>query len=203
MKKIPIILFYIVLLNYSLLSQVQYDKNTVYKNLITKYGKINTIAVVLEESGNNLVLKAKRGNKYNISMSGINVISDGKTIWTYNPMIKNVVISNFVADMSGLTLDYFFFNVIEKLQPVALKTEVSTSKKKRLILELQAKDKNMEIQKVNLFINEKISNITAIEVTTKSNVQKWTIKNLDINKTMPDTLFLFKTPKGVEEIDMR
>lgn len=203
MKKIPIILFYIVLLNYSLLSQIQYDKNTVYKNLITKYGKINTIAVVLEESGNNLVLKAKRGNKYNISMSGINVISDGKTIWTYNPMIKNVVISNFVADMSGLTLDYFFFNVIEKLQPVALKTEVSTSKKKRLILELQAKDKNMEIQKVNLFINEKISNITAIEVTTKSNVQKWTIKNLDINKTMPDTLFLFKTPKGVEEIDMR
>ena len=204
MKKLPIIIFALCLLVCDL--SAQKDKNAVYKELVSKYGKINTVIVSFDsEDGQmqNGVLKAKQGNKYNVTVGNHKIISDGKTVWNYNPARKFVVVSDFMPDMDAITLDYFFFNVLENLQPIALKTELSTSRKKNQVLELQAKDRNTEIRRVNLFMDDKFSKINAIEITTSTGTQKWLIKNLEINKNIPDANFSFKTPAGVEEIDMR
>jgi len=204
MKKILIIIFAFCLLLFELSAQT--DKNEVYKKLVSQYGKINTITVAFDSDNGQIrngILKAKKGNKYNITIGQNKIISDGKTVWNYNPIRKNVVITDFIPEMSGLTLDYFFFNILGNLQPIALKTELSTARKKQQILELQAKDKNIDIRKVNLFMDENFSKITEIEIITNSFSQKWRIKNLEINKNIPDSNFIFKTPEGVEEIDMR
>jgi len=182
------------------------DKNEIYKKLVSQYGNINTITVAFDSDDGQIrngMLKAKKGNKYNITIGRNKIISNGKTVWNYNAARKNVIISDFIPEMSGITLDYFFFNVLGNLQPIALKTELSTTKKKRQVLELQANDRSIDIRRVNLFMDENFSKITGIEITTNSFTQQWTIKSLEINKNIPDTNFNFRIPEGVEEIDMR
>ena len=184
----------------------QTDKNEVYRKLVQQYGKINTITVTFDsEDGQikNGILKAKTGNKYNISFGSNKIISNGQTIWNYNPKRKNVIITDFIPEIGGITLDYFFFNILGNLQPISLKTETSTSRGRQQMLELQSKDRTSEIRKVNLFMDEKFTKITGIEITTNNFSQKWIIRSLEINKNIPDSNFNFKTPEGVEEIDMR
>ena len=205
MKKILIIIFAIcAITTVNLFAQA--DKNEVYRKLVQQYGKINTITVAFDSDDGQIrngLLKAKKGNKYNITIGNQKIISDGKTIWNYNPRRKSVVISEFIPEMGGITLDYFFFNILGNLQPIALKTELSTANQKRQVLELQAKDRNIDIRRVNLFMDDRFSKITGIEITTNSFTQKWQINSLEVNKNIPDSNFIFKIPEGVEEIDMR
>jgi outer membrane lipoprotein-sorting protein len=217
MKKNPIKLIICLFVNllfltflFSFSTKAQPDKAKVFNDLVKKFGKINSIESSFQDETNfsgKCNLKAKKGNKYSINIAGNKIICDGKTIWNYNPKNKNVVISDFSPEIGGITLDYFFFNVLENLEPITLKSQISTknnnSGQEKYILELQNKDKMSEIKQVNLFINANLKKIDAIEIITSSGNQKWKILNLEINKKFLDADFSFKVPENVEIIDMR
>jgi outer membrane lipoprotein-sorting protein len=182
------------------------DKDEIYNKLISKYGKINSVFVVFDSDDGqtkNCVLNAKRGNKYSIIMNSNKIVSDGKTIWNYHFARRSVVISEFIPEIAGITMDYFFFNVINNLQPIAVKSVTSAAKGKNYYLELKNKDNTQEIQNVNIFLDSTFSKIIGIELFANGNYQKWKINKIEINKSIPESTFKFKTPKGVEEIDMR
>ena len=217
MKKIPIsktmCLFVnsmILIFLFNILVKAQNDKNKIYNDLINKYGKITSIESSFQDETNfsgKCKLKAKIGNKYSINIAENKIVCDGKTIWNYNQKRKNVVVSDFTTEIGGITLDYFFFNVLENLEPISLKTQIPAENKnsgqKSYILELQNKDKLSDIRQVNLFISSDLKKIDAIEIVTSSGSQKWKIINLLINKKISDSDFNFKVPENVEVIDMR
>jgi outer membrane lipoprotein-sorting protein len=205
MKSINLRLFCVVVLLCVINISAQ-DKDEIYKKLISKYGKISSVFVVFDSDDGqikNCILNAKRGNKYSITMNNNKIVSDGKTIWNYNFIKKNVVISEFIPEIAGITMDYFFFNVFNNLQPMALKSITSAAKGKNYYLELKNKDNTQEIQNVNIFLDSTFSKIIGIELYANGNYQKWKINKIEINKSIPESTFKFKTPKGVEEIDMR
>jgi outer membrane lipoprotein-sorting protein len=183
------------------------DKESVYNDMIKKYGKINTILAICDnvaEGYRNVNFKAKRGNKYRIKTDIIEIIADGNTIWTYSPKRKSVLISNFDKVDESISLDNIFFNILPNLQPTALKSVLSNNKNKQYRLELNNSSKN-EIREVYLYLNYKLTKIEGIEVISNDNNAKlkWDIKKLEINKSISDSTFTFKVPKGVEEIDTR
>ncbi len=203
MKKIFIIISLFLITN-SLFSQQ--DKNKIFTNLKKKYGNAKSIILTFgssEKEANNYILRAKIGNKFHIAMDNRKIICDGKTVWNYNIVAKNVIISEFANELSGLTLDYFFFNIFDKLKPVELKTELSSSSKKNYILDLNCTDNSIEIKKVSLFLDSAYSKIIAIKIKTNDIEQKWYVKDLQINKQLKDDEFIFKIPNGVETIDYR
>ena len=206
-NKILIILFLFSIISFQLLLAANPDKSKVYNDMIKKYGKINTISVVCEDSDNlgNMVINAKQGNKYRIKMNNMEIVTNGKSIWSYSSQRKLVVISSFVEDDAGISLDNIFFNVIPDLQPISLQSVVSNKKTKQYRLELHNNKKNSEIKIIYLYIDDKITKIEGIEIIGNNNKHKvkWDIKKLEINKSMPDSIFIFNTPEGVEEIDTR
>ena len=183
------------------------DKNKIYNDMIKKYGKINSIFAVcnsVNDKFNFIEIKAKQGNKYKIKTSDMEIISNGKTIWSYSPKKKSVLISDFSEEDSDVSIDNIFFNVLPNLQPMSLKSVVSNTKSKQYRLELYNSNKNENIKEIYLYIDEKIKKIEGIEVITNNKTNmKWDIKKLEINYSIPDSVFTFKVPKGVEEIDVR
>ncbi|MDR0927048.1 MAG: outer membrane lipoprotein carrier protein LolA [Ignavibacteria bacterium] len=199
MKKIPIILMSFCLLSY--IAAAQQTKESVYKQLVTKHSPITSISATFDAADgsiNNCYLQAKVGNKYVINLDNRVIVSDGKTIWNYAPARKNVVISEYIPEIAGITLDKFFFEVIGNLTPVSL-----TKNANSYILSLINTDKTQEIKSVNLILNSKCNTINGVEITTAGNTQKWLLKNYKINKPIADKVFTFKTPDNTEVIDMR
>jgi outer membrane lipoprotein-sorting protein len=200
-----IFLFYIGSL---ILISAGVDKDKVYNDVIKKYGKINTIFVICSSGDNdfsNFEIKAKQGNKYRIKMNNMEIISNGKNIWSYSPKKKSVLISDFVEKDSDISLDNIFFNIIPNLQPISLKSVVSNKKSKQYRLDLYNTNKNEKIKEIYLYIDNKLVNIRGIEVISddKKLNMKLDIKKLEINQSIPDSIFTFKVPEGIEEIDVR
>ena len=209
MKKLLIkylLCFAINLFLMQILANAQPNKNNVFDTLVAKYGKINSVEVTFKENdlSEKYNLKAKKGNKFVFNAGKNQIICNGKTIWNYNYYNKNVVISDFEPNENIFTLDYFFFNVLSDLQPISLSSQIgNSSKNKTYLLELQSKDKFSFIRIVKLTLDEKLKNITSIEIITNSETYKWIIDNLQFNKNLNDSIFEFTTPKNIEEIDLR
>ena len=200
-----ILVFFFFIISFSLSANP--DKDKIYTDLIKKYGTINTIEVICNQPNDNntLQIKAKRGNKYHIKANNMEIITDGKTLWSYSPRRKTVLISYFFEDDSNISIDNIFFNVIPNMRARAVKSVLSSAKTKQYRLELFNKNKTEEIKEIYLYLDEKLTKIEGIEVISnnKNFNTKWDIKKLEINKNMPDNIFTFTTPKDVEEIDTR
>lgn len=209
MKQIILTCLLVLLIasNFNLSAQ---DKFQIYKNLISQYGNIESVTVDAKSEGSWVLttIKAKRGNKFNITMGDLHIVSDGKTVWNYNSSRKVVVVSNYddVCDEGGFTsisLDNFFFNVLQKLQPISLSSVLNTKNGKQNLLKLQNEDPAQDIQQVNLYLDSSFKTIQDIEIITSSVTQKFQVSKLSINKKISDGIFTFKSPKDVEVVDMR
>ena len=221
MKKLPInyliciIITTIIIVNATATILIaQPNKNSVFDTLVTKYGKINSVEVIFRDnnSSENYNLKAQKGNKFVLNIGKNKIICNGKTIWNYNHHKKNVIINDFIPDENNFTVNYFFFNVLNNLQPISLSSQISTLNKnnKTYLLELGYSNKMnklennfFSIKNVKLTLNEKLNNIINIEIITNSDIYNWNIIHLQFNKHYNDLIFEFKVPKDIEEIDMR
>ncbi len=210
MKKILIITTFFLQFSLNFIFASNISKEKVFNDFIKKYGTINTINAIcsnVESAFQDVNIKAKQGNKYRIKTNHIEIVCDGNVVWNYNPKRKSVIISNFDAENNQniFSLDNIFFNVLPNLEPAKLQNIVSNKKSKQYRLDLHNKNRNAEIKEVYLYLDHKLTKIEGIEVITNNIkiVPKWDIKKLEINKSIPDSTFIFKTPQGVEEIDVR
>jgi outer membrane lipoprotein carrier protein len=182
----------------------QPNKDAAYEQLIGKYGKITSVeANISDGSSKPYTFKAKSGNKYFIAMGHRKIFCNGKTIWSYDVPRKTVVITDFKPDDNGITIDALFFNLLDKMKPVALKSALSTDGTNGCELELQNTDKTQAISSINLALTRDYKKITAIEVIGKGIHQKWNVSDLAINNKVDNSIFDFEVPKNVETIDMR
>ena len=203
-----IIVFLVQIISLTTLFASSPNKDKIYNDMIKKYGTINTISAICDDVDggySNIDIKVKKGNKYRIKTNNMEIISDGKTIWSYSSRRKSVLISDFNDDDADISLDNIFFNVLPNLQPISLKSVLANNTNKQYILELHNKNKTDEIKIIYLYLDNKLTKIEGVEVVTNNtNVRpKWNIKKLEINKPISDSVFNFKTPDGVEEIDTR
>ena len=181
------------------------NKEVVFNDLLKKYGDINTIEILSKSYGKNVSLKAKKGNKFIMDIDELQSISNGKKVWSYNKKRKFVIVSNYddcsQESVFNLSLDNFFFNVVQNLFPISLSSVTSTNSGKQNLLKLQNKDKLHDIREVNLWLNDKMTKIEEIEVITNDFSQKFQISKLEINQNFPDTIFEFQIPTDVEVIE--
>jgi outer membrane lipoprotein-sorting protein len=105
--------------------------------------------------------------------------------------------------MSSITLDNFFFNVVPTLYPVSLSSVLSSREGKRYMLKLQSNDRSADIQQVSLYLDSKFSKIEEIEIIASNMKHNFIVNKIEINKNISDSIFNFKIPKDVEEIDTR
>lgn len=155
------------------------------------------------QSGTLLVLS--RANKYKVTLKGQELISDGKSQWTYLIADKEVQLSN--VDNSPNTLNPAkIFTIYEKGFKYLYTEDSKVDGRACYVIDLVPTDDKRSFFKIRLKI-DKISKLITNALIFDKNGSRYTyaIKSFTPNVNVQESIFTFDSKKypGVEVVDLR
>lgn len=143
------------------------------------------------------------GIKFRILTNDFKCWYDGKTQWIYTTMTNEVNIMEPTSDDLKLSNPYLAIMDYEASYNAKLKSKG----KMGYIVELNAKNDNVNMSKIELTIDVNSYRITKAVVTmVEGDTQVVKLGNYIVNKKISDTTFVFDeklVPKGTQLIDLR
>ena len=147
-----------------------------------------------------------RGNKYHVTMSGMEIFSDGRTSWNYDKSANEVTINNANSSGSAMTPQKLITNFYDKEFLYKLNEEKKIGNKTVHEIEMTATDKRRPFHKVYVWVDKAAKTIHSAKFLEKSgNRYTYTVNSIKPNAALPDTYFVFDRKKypGVEVVDLR
>jgi outer membrane lipoprotein carrier protein len=195
----------------------QADKKAadILKGVSTKYRSYKSVRATFKITMENPADKSKdvqsgticlKGNKYKLEVAGQDIVTDGKTRWTFVKDANEVQIDNQKTDENAITPSNIF-TMYEKGWLFKFTGEQTEKGMMYQLVELIPVDpKKKNIFKVKLTINKNDKFITSAKLFDKNG----TIQTIAVDKLIPDgcdddALYSFNTSKypGAEIIDLR
>ena len=149
---------------------------------------------------------AMRGNKYHVSMSGLEIFSDGKTSWSYDKSANEVTVNGVDASGSSMTPQKLFTNFYDKDFFYKLNGQKKIGGKTVREIEMTPIDKSRPFHKVYVYVDKATNTIYSAKFLEKTgNRYSYTINSLKPNASVSDADFAFdkKRYPGVEVVDLR
>ncbi len=208
MKKLTT-LSLILLFAISSFAQTDNKAQAILKDVADATKKHNTIRIEFTYKMENTAQKindsykgvlVSKGDKYKLTVSGQDVISDGKTVWTFLKDANEVQVNNSGEDADAITPNNLLTSYTKNFKPKLIK-ETSTEQ----IIELTPVQKK-NFNKVKVIIDKNKKMINTLSIYDKNgSVYSYIVNKMDVNQNFYDNMFTFKTADhpGVEVIDMR
>lgn len=146
-----------------------------------------------------------KGQKYHVFISGQEIISDAKTVWTYNKDAKEVQVTTYNPQEQAMSPAKLFTNFYDKEYKYTYKGEAKEQGKACDVVELVPNDKTKQLSKIELLIDKTSTVIGGNYWEKNGNKYKIAISNYTPNTNIPDTYFSWdpKQYPGVEVVDLR
>lgn len=208
MKKL-ILTSWILLLTIAISAQSDKKAQTILNEVSAQTKSYKTVRIEFTYQMENTAQKindsykgvlVSKGDKYKLTISGQDVISDGKTVWTFLKDANEVQV-NSVGDNE------------EAITPTSLLTTYSQNFKAKLIKETPQQQiieltpvQKKNFNKVKVVINRTKKMVESLSIYDKNgSVYSYIVNKMDVNQNFYDTMFTFKAADhpGVEVIDMR
>jgi len=164
----------------------------------------NPQAKIKETQTGTLYAKAK-SNKYKVVMKGQDLISDGKTQWTYLKNEKEVQV-NDVDDSPNAINPAKIFTIYEKGFKYIYTGDVKVGGKTQHVIDLSPVDTRRSFFKVRLNVDKATMQISNAVIFDKNgNKYTYAIKAFTPNVKIPESTFAFDAKKypGVSVEDLR
>jgi len=147
-----------------------------------------------------------KGNKYKVTMDGMEIYSDGKTSWNYDKSANEVTVNNVDASGNAMTPQKLLTNFYDKDFYYKYNGEKKDAGKTVQEIELTPTDKNKSFHKVYLLVNKATSTISSAKFLEKTGGRyTYSINSLNGSANVKDSDFIFDKAKhpGVEVVDLR
>ncbi|MHC2991942.1 cell envelope biogenesis protein LolA [Pontibacter sp. HJ8] len=145
------------------------------------------------------------GPKYRLAVSGQEVISDGKLMWTYLKDVNEVTITETDAEAEAMAPSKIF-DMYKKGYKYAYAGTEKEGATVYDVIELAPEDRNNPIFKVRLYISQKDKSLRSWQMfRNNGNRYTYTIKNFQANPQLASDTFTFNKTKhkGVSVVDLR
>lgn len=132
------------------------------------------------------------------------IVSDGITLWFYNYEEKQAIRSPLdkVMDTSTTTTFLSGLGNIKEQFDAKFSSEKQFDDNGNYLIDLMPKGKGEEYNMVTIAVDKKGMIVKDIFLYDPfGNLTKVSLKGIEINKGVPDSLFKFKAPKGTEVIE--
>src|SRR5688572_11084225 len=137
-----------------------------------------------------------KGNKYKVSFGGLEIFSDGKTVWNYDKSTNEVTINDVDASGSALTPQKLFTDFYDKDFLYVLNGEKKAGNKTLQEIEMTPTDKSKPFHKVYLQVDKAAKTIYSTKVLENSgNRYTYTVSTMKTNSPLSDNQFLFDKKK--------
>jgi len=147
-----------------------------------------------------------KGNKYTINLGSNKIISDGATIWNYDPTAKEVTVNSASASEGTITPQKLFTDFYNKDFMYVMDKDSKVGGKPVYKIIMQPLDKNKPFARVYVAVDKASKNIISTTVVEKTgNRYVYSVGNFKSNAAIPDANFTFDKAKypGVEVVDLR
>lgn len=142
------------------------------------------------------------GNRFRLNVAGIEFVSDGESLWQYNPE-QNQVLIKAVEDLSSAFHPSEMLFKYLSCKAKELK-EAEFNKQKLWVLKLDASKYAGQFDQMEVWLSKKdFSPVRLFTVDPSGNSSWYNILNLKVVKKVSPDDFKFKPGKDVDEIDMR
>ena len=159
----------------------------------------------LKQSEKGTLYAKSNSKKYKVSMTGRDLISDGKVQWTYLKNDEEVQVSN--ADNSEDALNPAnVFTIFEKGFKYIYNGEKKAGSKVYQMIDLSPLDTKKPYFKIRLSVDKAAKTLSNVVIFDKnSNIYTYTISAFTPNAKVPESTFTFnaKSYPGVEIVDLR
>ena len=216
MKKISFLTFIIVtfLVHFSL-AQKDSKANVILKSVSAKYESFKSVTVsfnlTIENQKENTKDKQTgkitiKGDKYKLEMNGQEVISDGKSIWTFLKEENEVQINDAKSKKDDAISPTTIFTIYEKGFRSKYMGEKKSGNKILQQVELVPEDSKKSYFKIQLSINKGLKFIESAKILNKSGTHLiYIVEKFNSDVPAQDNLFSFETSRhpGIEIVDLR
>lgn len=147
-----------------------------------------------------------KGEKFKLSISGQDIISDSKTTWTYLKDANEVQINNTVINPDEVSPTTIFTIYEKGFKSKFDKEETTGGKTYELITLFPNEPEKKPYHTVKLKIDKAAKQISELKVMSKDgSVKTYTVKKFTPNLDLPDNTFTFDLKKypGIEVVDLR
>lgn len=147
-----------------------------------------------------------KGTKFKVSMEGMEIFSDGKTVWNYDKSANEVTVNNLNEGGSNMTPQRIFTNFYDKDFYYKLNGIKKEGGKTLSEIELTPTDKTRPYHKVYVLVDKATNAIYSAKFLEKSGSRySYTITSLKASASVADGDFVFNKSKypGVEVVDLR
>ncbi|MFL5738861.1 MAG: LolA family protein [Flavisolibacter sp.] len=147
-----------------------------------------------------------KGNKYRVNMDGMEIYSDGKTVWNYDKSANEVTVNTVDASGSAMTPQKLLTNFYDKDFYYKFNGEKTQSGKHVQEIELTPTDKTRPFHKVYLWVDKSTNSIYSARFLEKTGGRySYTITGMKPAVSVTDSDFTFDKSKhpGVEVVDLR
>jgi len=190
------------------------DVNDIIRNVQKTYDRMDNFSAVFRQidtfkltgSRTETIGKIyiKNGDKYRFESEDQVIVTDGKTVWTYNALSKQLLIDR-VRKNSGALLPRDLLFKYPKTHYATLLGEEKKNGRSFYLVRLDPKEGvRGYIKSIRLHIEKKSWLIDEIETTDPNgNTSLFEISKINRKTKLADTLFTYQPPKGAEVVDMR
>jgi len=189
------------------------DAGTIIKKLQKKYDGIRDASVTFSQHVQFGVTKSeqtfsgkfsmKKGNKYRIEMDQQTIITDGKSVWSFNKINNQVLIDKYKEDPKSFSPDKVLVNVPGNYNSVLLGKEKS-GEQEVSILKLTPKNEKLNLKWMKIWVDNDDWLMKKIQILDISdNLMTYTLNEIKINSDIADSAFQFVVPDSINVIDLR
>ncbi|HEV7622075.1 MAG TPA: outer membrane lipoprotein carrier protein LolA [Flavisolibacter sp.] len=147
-----------------------------------------------------------KGNKYKVTMDGMEIYSDGKTTWNYDKSTNEVTIDNVNSSGTAMTPQKLFTNFYDKDFYYKYNGEKKEGAKVLQEIELTPTDKTRPFHKIYVWVDKSTNSIHHAQFLEKTGGRySYIINLLKPAVKASDADFTFDKSKhaGVEVVDLR
>jgi outer membrane lipoprotein carrier protein len=172
-------------------------------NIVVTFSQKVRFKVSRAEQQTDGVLYFKKRNRYRIETEQRVIVTDGVTSWSYNPQGNQVFIDRYKETPGAATPDQVLLRYPKDYYSSLLKDEkLGTDNCK--VLKLTPKEGSSgAFTGMRIWVNGKWL-IRKVEMTDRAGtITTYAVKDIVIDKGIPDAKFQFSIPKGAEVVDFR
>jgi len=212
---VTIFFFLIAVFSYSQPKQTDKKADDILHGVSAKYKSYKSVKATFVITVENAKEKTNdvqkgtiflKGNKYKLEVAGQDVVSDGKTRWTFVKDANEVQIDNQKTDESAISPS----NIFTMYEKGFLFKFVGEQKEKGMVYQLveltPVDPKKKNFFKVKLTINKNDKFVTSAKLYDKNgSIQTISVDKLTPDAASEDSVFSFNASKypGAEIIDLR
>jgi outer membrane lipoprotein-sorting protein len=218
MKISKILVFIVLIIPFTLKAQVaESDKKAkeILNSVSTRYKSYKSIKATFRITSENTRDKKKdvrngvlyvKGNSYKLEIAGQEIISDGKTRWTFVEDANEVQIDHLRTDQNSIT-PANIFTMYEKGWNSKFMGEQKSGALTYQLIELVPTDPGKKnVFKVKLTINKQDKFISSAQIFDKNgSIQLISVEKFSPDAATDENIYLFSASKypGAEVIDLR